>query len=146
MKGMSTRTVLLSVLVTIAEARFGQEQVPISAISSAPGNSSGQAQTLAGQSISTLLGAANPCAKLTQADLILFELCDGALEVAIGLVAAEQNFNFNVDIPSICIPGSDIASALSASSKTAPLNAVGLSVADFLVAIDFSNFTAEDDI
>jgi hypothetical protein len=100
--------------------------------------------------------------------LILFELCDGALEVAIGLVAAEQNFNFNVDIPSICsdppplptsealsgitplidpgVPGSDIASALSASSKTAPLNAVGLSVADFLVAIGFSNFTAEDDI
>ncbi|KAH8747922.1 hypothetical protein F5882DRAFT_454873 [Hyaloscypha sp. PMI_1271] len=164
---MYSRTILLSVRVAIAEARFGQEQIPISAISSAPGGSSGQAQTLAGQSISTLLGAANPCAKLTQADLILSELGDGALEAAIGLVAAEQNFNnFNVDIPSICsdptlptsealrgitplidpgVLGSDIANALSASSKTAPLNAVGLSVAEVLVANGFSNFTAEDE-
>ena len=43
---------------------FGQEQIPIPAIAAAPGGSSGQAQTLAGQSISTLLGAANPCAKV----------------------------------------------------------------------------------
>ncbi|PMD53404.1 uncharacterized protein K444DRAFT_571698 [Hyaloscypha bicolor E] len=142
---MYTRTVLLSVLVAIAEARFGQEQIPISAISSDPGGSSGQEQTLTGQPISILLGAANPCAKLTQADLILSEFGDGALE------AAEQNFNsFNIDIPSICsdptlptsealrgitppidpgVLGSDIANALSASSKTAPLNTVGLSVA-----------------
>jgi hypothetical protein len=77
---MFTQSVLLSVLVALAEARyvyfccrawavanagrFGQEQIPIAAISSAPGGSSGQAQTLAGQSISTLLGAANPCAKV----------------------------------------------------------------------------------
>ncbi len=45
--------------------RFGQEQVPIAAISdlSAFGES-GQAATLAGQSISFLLGAANPCGKV----------------------------------------------------------------------------------
>jgi hypothetical protein len=100
--------------------------------------------------------------------LILSGLGDDALEAAIGLVAAEQNFNnFNVDIPSICsdptlptpdsprcitplidpgVLGSDTANALSASSKTAPLNAVGLSIADVLVAIGFSNFTAEDGI
>lgn len=98
--------------------------------------------------------------------MILSELGDGALEAAIGLVAAEQNFNnFAVDIPSICsdptlptsealrgitplidpgVLGSDVANALSASSKTAPLNAVGLSVAEVLVANGFSNFTAED--
>jgi hypothetical protein len=72
------------------KSSFGQEQIPISAIAAAPGGSSGQAQTLAGQSVSTLLGAANPCAKvnliisvqstllspyqLQQADLILSEL------------------------------------------------------------------------
>ncbi|KAE9366552.1 hypothetical protein N431DRAFT_495020 [Stipitochalara longipes BDJ] len=163
---MYTQALLLSVLVAVTEARFGQEQVPIPAIAAAPGGSSGEAQTLAGQSISTLLGAANPCAKLTQADLILSELGSGALDAAIGLVAAEQNFNnFVVDIPSICsdptlptsealrgitplvdpgVGGSDIANALSASSKTTPLNAVGLSVAQVLVANGFSNFTAED--
>jgi hypothetical protein len=45
--------------------RFGQEQLPIGAISalSAFGNS-GEAATLAGQSISFLLGAANPCGKV----------------------------------------------------------------------------------
>ncbi|PMD31575.1 hypothetical protein L207DRAFT_572774 [Hyaloscypha variabilis F] len=163
---MYTQALFLSVLVAIAEARFGQEQIPIPAIASAPGGTSGEAQTLAGQSISTLLGAANPCAKLTQADLILSELGSGALEAAIGLVAAEQNFNnFVVDIPSICndptlptslplrgitplidpgVVGSDIANALSNSSKITPLNAVGLSVAEVLVANGFSNFTAED--
>jgi hypothetical protein len=100
--------------------------------------------------------------------LILSEFGDGALEAAIGPTAAEQNFNsFNIDIPSICsdptlptsealrgitplidpgVLGSDIANALSASSKTAPLNAVGLSVAKILVANGFSNFTAEDGI
>jgi len=163
---MYTRTFLLSVLAAIAEARFGQEQIPIAAISSAPGGSSGQAQTLAGQSISTLLGAANPCAKLQQADLILSELGSGALEAAIGLVAAEQNFNnFVVDIPSLCsdptlptsaalrgiiplidpgVVGSDIENANSNTSRTTPFNAVGLSVAEVVVAQGFSNFTAED--
>ena len=98
--------------------------------------------------------------------MILSELGSGALAAAIGLVAAEQNFNnFVVDIPSICsdptlptsealrgitplidpgVVGSDIANALSASSKTTPLSAVGLSVAEVLVANGFSNFTAED--
>lgn len=98
--------------------------------------------------------------------MILSELGSGALSAAIGLVAAEQNFNnFVVDIPSICsdptlptsealrgitplidpgVVGSNIANALSNSSKTTPLNAVGLSVAQVLVANGFSNFTAED--
>jgi hypothetical protein len=100
--------------------------------------------------------------------LILSEHGGDTLEAVIGLMAAEQNFNnFNVDIPSICtdptIPtsealrvitplidpgvlGSDIANTLAASSKTAPLNAVGLSVTEVLIENGFSNFTAEDGI
>lgn len=104
--------------------------------------------------------------QLQQADLILSELGSGALQAAIGLVAAEQNFNnFVVDIPSICndatlptstalrgiiplvdpgVVGSDIENANSATSKTTPFNADGLSVAQVMVAQGFSNFTAED--
>jgi hypothetical protein len=98
--------------------------------------------------------------------LILSELGSGALQAAIGLVAAEQNFNnFVVDIPSICndatlptsaalrgiiplvdpgVVGSDVENANSATSKTTPFNADGLSVAQVMVAQGFSNFTAED--
>jgi hypothetical protein len=98
--------------------------------------------------------------------LILSELGEGALEAAIGLVAAEQNFNnFVVDTPSLCsdptlptsaalrgivplidpgVLGSDIENANSNTSRTTPFNAIGLSVAEVVVAQGFSNFTAED--
>jgi hypothetical protein len=47
------------------ENSFGQEQIPIPAIQALSSfGQSGQAATLAGSSISTLLGAANPCAKV----------------------------------------------------------------------------------
>lgn len=62
---MQSKAVLLSLLVAYAEARFGQEQLPISAISAVTsGGGPGVAATLAGGAISTLLGAANPCAKV----------------------------------------------------------------------------------
>jgi hypothetical protein len=98
--------------------------------------------------------------------LILSELGQGTLDAAIGLIAAEQNFNnFVVDIPSICsdptlptsaalrgiiplvdpgVVGSDIENANSATSKTTQFNADGLSVAQVMVAQGFSNVTAED--
>ncbi|KAF4636201.1 hypothetical protein G7Y89_g1896 [Cudoniella acicularis] len=163
---MYSQAVLFSVLVAIAEARFGQEQVPIAAIQDAPGGSSGQAATLAGSSISTLLAAANPCDKLKQADLIVATLGSGAIPAAIGLVAAEQNFNpFVVSIPTICsdptlpttealrgivplvdpsVGGSALENSNSATSKTTPFNAAGLSVAQVMAAQGFSNFTTKD--
>lgn len=42
------------------------------------------------------------------------------------------------------VVGSDIENANSATSKTTPFNADGLSVAQVMVAQGFSNFTAED--
>ncbi|KAH8669440.1 hypothetical protein BGZ60DRAFT_375876 [Tricladium varicosporioides] len=163
---MFSKAILLSVLAALTEARFGQEQLPISAISSAPGGQSGQAATLAGQSISFLLAAANPCDKLKQADLIVATLGDGAIPAAIGLVAAEQNFNpFVVSVPTICsdptlpttqalrgivplvdpaVTGSDLENANSAKSKTTPFDATGLSVAQVMAAQGFSNFTTKD--
>ncbi len=126
----------------------------------------GQAATLAGTSIQFLLAAANPCGKLSQADLIVSELgtSDAAIAAARGLVAAEQNFNpFVVDIPSICsdptlpttaalrgvvplidpaVVGEALENANSNSSKITPFDATGLSVAQVMVAHGFSNFTA----
>lgn len=62
---MQSKAILLSLLIAYAEARFGQEQEPISAISAVTsGGGPGVAATLAGGAISTLLGAANPCAKV----------------------------------------------------------------------------------
>jgi hypothetical protein len=43
---------------------FGQEQVPIAAISALTAGSPGEAATLAGGSVSLLLAAANPCDKV----------------------------------------------------------------------------------
>ncbi len=150
-------------------ARFGQEQGngAIQAIGALTDlGQPGQAATLAGTSIQFLLAAANPCGKLTQADLIISELgtSDAAVAAARGLVAAEQNFNpFVVSIPSICsdpslpasaelrgvvplidpaVVGSDLENANSATSKTTPFDATGLSVAQVMVAQGFSNFTA----
>ncbi|PQE04274.1 hypothetical protein CJF31_00004215 [Rutstroemia sp. NJR-2017a BVV2] len=148
---------------------FGQEQVPIAAISALSSfGQSGQAATLAGGSIQFLLAAANPCGKLTQADNIVKELGTDpqVIAAARGLVAAEQNFNpFVVSVPNICsdptlpataelrgvvplidpaVTGSDAENANSAKSTTTPFNADGLSVADVMVAQGFSNFTTTD--
>ncbi|CZT41170.1 related to circumsporozoite protein precursor [Rhynchosporium secalis] len=168
---MLSQTVLLALLVAIAEARFGQEQGngAIAAIG-ALGNlgTGGQAATLSGGSIQFLLGAANPCGKLTQADLIISQLGTSAEAVAAarGLVAAEQNFNpFAVSIPSVCsdptlpkspelrgvvplidpaVGGQDIENANSKKSVTTPFSAAGMSVAQVMIAQGFSNFTAVD--
>jgi len=149
---------------------FGQEQgngaiAAISALSDL--GQSGQAATLAGDSIQFLLAAANPCGKLSQADTIVAELgtSDRAISAARGLVAAEQNFNpFLVSIPSICsdptlpttealrgvvplidpsVVGEVVENANSNKSIVTPFSATGLSVAQVMVAQGFSNFTAE---
>lgn len=160
---------IITGLTAIAEARFGQEQGngAIAAIAALTDlGSSGQAATLAGTSIQFLLAAANPCGKLSQADLIVSELgtSDAAIAAARGLVAAEQNFNpFVVNIPSICsdptlpttaalrgvvplidpaVIGENIENANANKSKIEPFNADGLSVAQVMVAHGFSNFTA----
>lgn len=165
---MYTQAVLLSALAAIAEARFGQEQVPIAAISALSNfGSSGQAATLAGQSISFLLAAANPCGKLQQADLIVQTLGTDpqVIAAARGLAGAEQNFNpFVVSVPSICsdaslpataelrgvvplvdpsVTGSDTENANAKTSLTTPFPADGLSVAEVMAAQGFSNFTTK---
>lgn len=148
---------------------FGQEQIPIAAISAVTsGGQPGQAATIAGGAISTLLAAANPCAKLQTADTIISELGTGADAVAAakGLVAAEQNFNpFVVSVPSICsdpslpatailrgivplidpaVTGSDLENANSNKSvATSFAVTAGMSVADVMVAQGFSNFTTK---
>ncbi|KAI9052046.1 hypothetical protein LZ554_004299 [Drepanopeziza brunnea f. sp. 'monogermtubi'] len=165
---MYLQALILSVLMAMGEARFAQEQVPIPAISAlgAFGNS-GDAATLAGQSISFLLAAANPCGKLSQADKIVATLGTDpqVIAAARGLVAAEQNFNpFDVAIPSICsnvslpataelrgvvplvdpaVTGSDGENSKSATSLNNPFDATGLSVAEVMAAQGFSNFTTK---
>ncbi|EHK42476.1 Hypothetical protein TRIATDRAFT_300716 [Trichoderma atroviride IMI 206040] len=165
MKSSLAASVLLAV---VAEARFGQEQGngAITAIGALTNlGQPGQAATLAGGSIQFLLAAANPCGKLTQADLILSELgtSDAAVAAARGLVAAEQNFNpFVVSVPSICgdatlpksaqlrgvvplidpaVTGSDLENKNANASKTTPFAADGLSVAQVMINQGFSNFT-----
>jgi hypothetical protein len=61
---MVSKVVLIAALIAYVEARFGQENVPIAAISSVQGGASGAAATIAGATISDLLGAANACAKV----------------------------------------------------------------------------------
>ncbi|KAL7894289.1 hypothetical protein HDV64DRAFT_260391 [Trichoderma sp. TUCIM 5745] len=168
MKSSLAASVLLAV---VAEARFGQEQGngAISAIGALTNlGQPGQAATLAGNSIQFLLAAANPCGKLTQADLILSELgtSDAAVAAARGLVAAEQNFNpFVVSVPSICgdatlpksaqlrgvvplidpaVIGSDLENKNANASKITPFPADGLSVAQVMINQGFSNFTIVD--
>ncbi|KAL1630464.1 hypothetical protein SLS56_004864 [Neofusicoccum ribis] len=165
---MLSKTVLAIYLAALVEARFGQEQVPIQAISDVQGGDPGVAQTIAGAAISDLLAGANACAKLQRADQIITELGTGAdaVAAAIGMVAAEKNFNpFAQDIPTICndptlpateqlrgitplidpaVGGADVANALSAQTQGAPLDATGLSIADLLSQNGFSNFTTQD--
>jgi hypothetical protein len=61
---MISKTILIAAMIAYAEARFGQEQVPIQAISDVQGGDAGAAATIAGAAISTLLGAANACDKV----------------------------------------------------------------------------------
>ena len=61
---MVSKVILIAAIVAYVEARFGQEQLPISAISAVKGGSPGAAGTISGAAISDLLGAANACAKV----------------------------------------------------------------------------------
>ncbi|RMZ70469.1 circumsporozoite precursor [Pyrenophora seminiperda CCB06] len=151
------QTFILMAAIAYVEARFGQEQVPIAAISAVKGGSPGQAATIAGAAISDLLGAASSCAKLSRADEIFTKLGGGAdaLAAAIGMVTAEKNTNpsANNNTQNVCgdaslpataelrgitpliDPAVDVdgkAAALSKSSAAAPLKADGLSVFDLM--------------
>ena len=61
---MVSKVILIAAIIAYVEARFGQEQVPIAAISAVQGGAAGAAATIAGATISDLLGAADPCAKV----------------------------------------------------------------------------------
>ncbi|KIW38314.1 uncharacterized protein PV06_09289 [Exophiala oligosperma] len=165
---MHFQATALAAFIAIAHARFGQEQVPIPAIAAVQGGNPGDAQTIAGAAVSDLLAGTNACDKLKRADQIISELGTGAdsIAAAIGLVAAEKNFNpFAQSIPTICsdptlpvtdilrgitplidpaVGGSDVANALSAQTVATPLDATGKSVADLLSENGFTNFTTQD--
>ncbi|EMD90588.1 hypothetical protein COCC4DRAFT_126439 [Bipolaris maydis ATCC 48331] len=154
---MVSKVFIIAAVIAYVEARFGQEQIPIAAISEVKGGASGEAATLAGAAISDLLGGANSCAKLVRADQIFTELGGGAdaLAAAIGMVKAEKNTNpfANGNAQNVCgdaslpatpelrgitpliDPAVDVngaAAALSASSAANPLPADGLSVFDLM--------------
>ncbi|KAI2622424.1 hypothetical protein GGR54DRAFT_638759 [Hypoxylon sp. NC1633] len=165
---MYTKATLISALLAVAEARFGQEQIPVADVQ-ALGNfgNPGEAATLAGAVPGVLLAAADPCAKLTLADKIVSTLGTdpSVIAAAQNLVAAEQNFNpFVVSVPNICgdatlpatqdlrgivplvdpaVTGSDVENANSETSVQTPFGADGLSVADVMSAQGFSNFTVK---
>jgi hypothetical protein len=61
---MVSKTFMIAAMIAYVEARFGQEQVPINAISSVQGGDAGAASTIAGAAISDLLGGANSCDKV----------------------------------------------------------------------------------
>ena len=61
---MVSKAIIIAAVIAYVEARFGQEQVPIQAISAVQGGDPGAAATIAGGAISDLLGAADPCAKV----------------------------------------------------------------------------------
>ncbi|KAF2028647.1 hypothetical protein EK21DRAFT_51267, partial [Setomelanomma holmii] len=161
---MVSKVILITAVIAYVEARFGQEQVPISAISAVKGGASGAAATIAGATVSDLLGAANSCAKLSRADQIVSELGGGAdaIAAAIGLVAAEKNTNpfANNNTQNVCgdaslpatpelrgitpliDPAVDVNGAVAALSKqtqASPLKADGMSVFDLLSAAGFGN-------
>ncbi|KAI0106884.1 hypothetical protein F4814DRAFT_72672 [Daldinia grandis] len=163
---MYTKTALISALLAVAEARFGQEQTPVGDIQALGSfGNPGEAATLAGAVPGVLLAAADPCAKLTLADKIVSTLGNDpqVIAAAQNLVASEQNFNpFAVSVPNICgdaslpateelrgivplvdpaVTGSDVENANSETSLQSPFDAAGLSVADIMTAQGFSNFT-----
>ena len=61
---MFSKTFAIALLVAYAEARFGQEQIPIPAIAAVQGGENGAAATIAGAAVSDLLGGANACDKV----------------------------------------------------------------------------------
>jgi hypothetical protein len=61
---MVCKTLIIAAVIAYVEARFGQEQLPIAAIQAVQGGDAGAASTIAGATISDLLGAANACAKV----------------------------------------------------------------------------------
>lgn len=71
---MVSKTILIAAMIAYVEARFGQEQLPIAAISSVSGGDPGAASTIAGAAISDLLGAADPCAKVRISPYTLYQL------------------------------------------------------------------------
>lgn len=165
---MYTKAAALAILLAVAEARFGQEgavQNVIQGLSSF--GQPGSAGSLAGQTPSVLLAAADPCAKLTLADKIVSDLGNDpeVIKGAAQLVAAEQNFNpFSVKIPNICadaslpataelrgitskvdpaVEGADKANQDAETSLTTPFDASGKSVADIMKANGFTNFATK---
>ncbi|KAL1592674.1 hypothetical protein SLS60_011090 [Paraconiothyrium brasiliense] len=161
---MVSKVILLSAVVAYVEARFGQEQVPISAISAVQGGAPGAAATIAGGAISDLLGAANSCAKLATADKIVSELGGGAdaIAAAIGMVTAEKNTNpfANNNTQNVCgdatlpatpelrgitplidpaVDANGAVAALSKQTAGAPLDATGKSVFDLLSDAGFGD-------
>ncbi|RYO93693.1 hypothetical protein DL762_000898 [Monosporascus cannonballus] len=159
---MYTKATLISAILAVAEARFGQEQVPVAAIQALSdfGNP-GEAATLSGAVPGVLLGAADPCGKLSLADDIVATLGNDPQVIAAAreLVAAEQNFNnFATNVPNICgdaslpateelrgvvplvdpaVVGSDVENANSELSLQTPFDANGLSVAEVMIAQGF---------
>ncbi|CAK7233154.1 hypothetical protein SCUCBS95973_008498 [Sporothrix curviconia] len=165
---MHSQTLLVAALVAVAEARFGQEQIPVAAVAALTSRGNpGDAGTLSGQVPGVLLAGANACAKLSLADTIVTTLgsTPDVLAAAAALVAAEKNFNpFAVSVPSLCsdatlpvtealrgivplvdpaVTGSSTENANSASSLLNPFVAQGLSVADVVAANGFTNFTTQ---
>jgi hypothetical protein len=61
---MLSKPVILAALIAYAEARFGQEQATQGIIAAVEGGEAGAAATIAGASISDLLGGANACDKV----------------------------------------------------------------------------------
>lgn len=61
---MVSKVFIIAAVIAYVEARFGQEQVPIAAISDVQGGAGGAAATIAGAAISDLLGGANSCDKV----------------------------------------------------------------------------------
>jgi hypothetical protein len=164
---MVSKTILIAAMIAYVEARFGQENVPIAAISAVKGGASGAAATIGGATISDLLGAANACAKLSRADDIVTQLGGGAdaIAAAKGLVAAEKNTNpfANGNVQNVCgdaslpvtpelrgitpliDPAVDVdgaAAALSKQSLGAPLTADGMSIFDLMKAAGLGDLVA----
>ncbi|PCD25699.1 hypothetical protein FGRA07_10895 [Fusarium graminearum] len=151
-----SKSFVLAALLAYAEARFGQEQEPVAAVQALDGTfgNPGVAATIAGSIPSALLAAASPCDKLTIADQMITELGDdqAVIDAAIGLVAAETNFNPSaVDKPFVCadpalpataalrgiiplvdpaVDGAATENANSATSVQTPFDAAGLSQAE----------------
>lgn len=61
---MQTKALIIGLMLAYVEARFGQEQATQAKIAAVKGGNAGEAATIAGASISDLLGAANACQKV----------------------------------------------------------------------------------